>query len=147
MLLMALLLDAAMTVKTPSMKIIMGMALLSLLFWKIFAAAGNGILPVIRKILLLFFAAFLFLPYFKYTAILKHYLILEYDLNQHFMQIFNEFKGSDWADGVLSATFFFIYFAFLYYLWKVNAKLDKPPEEKPFKIEARIGNVKDNNKG
>jgi hypothetical protein len=147
MLLKALLLIASVTVKTPSLKIIMGMALLSLLFWKIVAAAGNGILPVIRKILLLFFAAFLFLPYFKYTALLKHYLILEFDLNHHFMQIFNEFKGSDWADGVLSATFVFIYLAFLFYLLKLNAALDKPPEENPFKIEARIGNVKDNKKG
>jgi hypothetical protein len=147
MLIMAFLSIASFAVKTPSLKIIMGMALLSLLFWKIVAAAGKGILPVIRKILLLLFAAFLFIPYFKYTARFKHYLILEFDLNHHFMQIFNQFKGSDWVDGVLTATFFFIYVAFLFYLLKVDAALNRPPEENPFRIEARIGNVKDNKKG
>jgi hypothetical protein len=139
MLLLALLLEAPSTARAPSLKIIAGIALLSLFFWKIVASAGNGILPSIRKLFLIIFYICIFFPYRRIALALKKYLILNCDLNYFFTQIFREFKGSDWADGILSATFFYFYCLIVLYLWKLNSKHDKPKsEEKPVTIEFKV---------
>ncbi len=124
----------------PDSKILAGIGLVALFIWKILQADGQKALKTIRRFFLLVFSLIFLLPYMTMVAKLIAFLDEILHLNNLFNQTFRQYKGSDWADGLLSASFFFIYIGFLIYLWLLENKASKPPPEKPLKIEAKFGN-------
>ena len=124
----------------PSLKIVTGIALLSLLLWKIFSTSKEAAVTTLCRLLIVVFAVTLIWPYAAMVSIIKSVLINEFELNYRLAQIFREFKGTDYADGVLSAFFTFLYGYFIIHLWK-KSKPPKPPTKKePFEIHATIKN-------
>jgi phosphotransferase system glucose/maltose/N-acetylglucosamine-specific IIC component len=118
-------------------------AFVCLFLWHILVSNGQKSLPFFRKLLLGIFSLLFVAPYLKMSTALTDVLVNRLDLNYLLGQYLYEFKGTDWADGLLSATFFFLYIGFIGYLWALEKKASKPPPDKPLKIEARIGNIKD----
>jgi hypothetical protein len=116
-------------------------AFMAVMHWSRLKDSGPQILKFVRKLSLFVFSITFFVPYIKFTSRLNGYLISNYDLNYRFSAFMNEYKGSDWADGLLTSGAFFIYLGILAYLWMLEKKASAPPPEKPFKIEAKIGNI------
>ncbi|MBN1561884.1 hypothetical protein JW998_16655 [candidate division KSB1 bacterium] len=79
----------------------------------------------------------------KLANYVAEYMVNSFNLNYRLGKMLGEFKGTDWADGLLLATFFFIYIGIVLHLWNVEKKASKPPSKEPLKIEAKIGNIKD----
>ena len=125
-------------------KRLMMIAGVALFFWVVMMSSAQKATKTIRKSLLAIFSVLSFVAYLHYAPKITTTLIAKLNLNYVMSEALHEFKGTDWADGILTATFFFIYLAFLGWLWILEKKASKPPTpDKPFKIEARIGNVKD----
>lgn len=124
-----------------NIKVLAGAALGALFIWKILQANGQNALKTIRKLFLIIFSLFFLMPYMKLASVLIYKLDSLFNINYLLSQTFKQYKGTDWGDGILSATFFFIYVGFVLYLWMLEKKASTPPPEKPVKIEAKIGNV------
>jgi hypothetical protein len=123
-MLCSLLLVSSVHVKSPSLKIILGMTLLCFLFWCVLRRYGQRSLEnpnkaylLIRKLLLLIFSTLLFTPYFRYSSLIKLKIIQGSGLPAILGKLFSEHKDACWVDGFLSSSFFFIYLAFFIYLW------------------------------
>lgn len=130
---------------------LIGISLLSFSFWRLLGKNFGKIQQGVRRFFLWTFLLSFAFPYFRFTPRIKELILEKVDLNYLLGELIGEFKGTDWADGILTTTFFFLYLGIIFWAWSKEKKEskkkdDKPPEEKPFKIEARIGNIKDEKK-
>ncbi|MBN1478686.1 hypothetical protein EH223_17140 [candidate division KSB1 bacterium] len=124
--------------------ILLIVSLFSLGFWRLFGTFFSKVQKGVRRFFLFLFLFGLFPLYYKYAMQFKDFILNNWNLNYILSQLIDEFKGTDWADGLLTATFFFVYIVFCILLWNKEKKESKKKEDaKPFKIEARIGNVKE----
>lgn len=124
-----------------NIKILAGMSIVALFIWKILQANGLKALKTIRKLFLIIFTLFFLMPYMKLSSVVINQLDSTFNINYLLSQTFKQYKGTDWANGLLNATFFFFYVGFVLYLWALEKKASAPPPEKPLKIEAKIGNI------
>jgi ABC-type cobalamin transport system permease subunit len=128
---------------TKQLLVVCAVAFCCLFLWQLLVSSSKTIVPFFRKFLLIGFSLLLLCPYMKCANYLADYMVNSFNLNYHLGKMLNEFKGTDWADGLLLATFFFIYFGIVLHLWNVEKKASKPPPKEPIKIDAKIGNTKD----
>ncbi|MBN1465728.1 hypothetical protein JXA02_08215 [candidate division KSB1 bacterium] len=135
----------AITSDTKKLLLVVGVAFFCVFIWQLLVSNGKTVVPFFRKFLLAcFFLLFLY-PYLKLTSRVTEFLVKTFDLNYVFGKVLSDFKGTDWADGILSAGFFFFYIFFAMHLWNVEKKASKPPDKDKdsLKINATIGNKKD----
>ena len=121
--------------------VLASIALLSFMHWSRLKNSGPQLLKFVRKLSLFVFSVALFVPYIKITSSINSYLVTTYNLNYRFSGLINEYKGSDWADGILTSASFFVYLGIIVYLWILEKKASVPPPDKPLKFEAKIGNI------
>jgi hypothetical protein len=133
-------------------KILGGLALVAFLThltWNVLVKDPQKKQQKARRRFLVSFQVTVTLPYFEFLFIAKDNILAKFDLNYLLGQLCGHYKGTDWADGILSATIVFTYMGIIIGTWskeikQTNKKPDKKEEEdKPFKIEARIGNIKE----
>ena len=123
---------------------ISAIAAFSFIMWKVFGKGFSKLQTGVRRFFLFLFMISLAPLYFTETWQIKSLLVQELNLNYIVGQAIGHYKGTDWADGLLTGTFFFVFVLVIVLLWNKEKKdSKKPDQEKPFKIEARIGNVKD----
>ncbi len=121
---------------------IVGIAFIGLFLWKLLLSSGPDTIKAVRKFFLILFTVLAFPPYIRFAGKLTDNLTQSFDMNYIFLECFGVAKGSDWANGIIITTFFFAFLSIIFYLWNVEKKASKPkPTDKPFKIEAKIGNL------
>ncbi len=127
-------------------------ALISISSWKSLGGDFGKIQQSVRRFFLFIFWISLAIPYFQIAERAKEFLLDKVDFNYLLGKMLGEYKGTDWADGILSMTFIFIYIGIVISLWSAEKKMSKKKddkkemEDKPFKIEARIGNIQEEKK-
>ncbi len=117
----------------------------SLIFWRLLGKNFGKVQQKVRRFFLFTLIVSFVFPYIKIAEYVKNTLLEELDLNYLLGELFGQFKGTDWADGLLTTFFFFLYMTIVVIWWlkekKESKKDDEKKEDKPFKIEARIGNI------
>jgi hypothetical protein len=130
-------------------KIILGLASFSFLMWWLLGQNMSKNHQTVRRFFLTIFIFTGFPPYCQFSLKAKSALLSKVDFTSILINLTGEYKGTDWTDGILSATFVLFYVGLMIYLVNKEKKGPKkpptppPPEEKPFKIEARIGNIQE----
>ena len=109
--------------------ILAAISIMSLLHWSRLKDSGPKILKFVRKTSLFVFSLTVFIPYMKTAVAVNDYLIAALDLNYRLGALLNQYKGSDWADGILSSAAFFTYLGIVVYLWTLEKKASAPPPE------------------
>ena len=117
---------------------------IALVLWLLLGPSFNKKQKPIRRFFLFIFIIAFFPLYHQITTWLKEQILINFDLNYTLSKVTDEFKGTDWADGLLTATFIALYIWFSVSLWNREKKISKKKDDnKPIKIEAKIGDNKD----
>ena len=116
-------------------------ALFCLWIWNIFRSKGTQSVKFLRRFFLFLFIVLIFYPYMRLAGTLADSITQTFNVNYVLLQLFEVSKGMDWANGIIYALFFFVFVLFVLYLIGQERKASKPPPDKPFKMEARIGNI------
>ncbi|RPH92659.1 MAG: hypothetical protein EHM72_17135, partial [Calditrichaeota bacterium] len=92
-----------------------GASLLSLFLWQVLISSGQSAVSALRKFFLLMFSLLLISPYITCARAVKSFVITNVDFNALCQCFSDEYKGTDWSDGAVSASLFFIFLFILYF--------------------------------
>ncbi len=112
--------------------------------WLILNVLRLQVLSLVRRFLLVIFSLSLIPLYTEITSKIKTYICLSPSISSSLRHYLANYKGTDWVDGFITATFVFIYLGIIGVLWMRELRPRQQQTPLPFDPTLRWGNNRRN---